>query len=179
MRNWRGLFVFFVLAVVLTAVFGSAFASEETGGMSYTVDFFYGDDGAYHLPGGESMLLSQLFTEPGVPLWTAESTEAEFSDETLLPWTHEGTDSSYLSLDILISDHDNMDLQRHTQCAVFLCRLRDNKKADHGVLLIRNNPEKSLHLYKSTGQISAAACTAEDCRFSPVCNVGYTVKAER
>ena len=32
-----------------------------------------------------------------------------------------------------------MDLQRRTQCAVFLCRLRDNKKADHGVLFIRMN----------------------------------------
>ena len=60
MRNWRGLFVFFVLAVALTAAFGSAFASEETGGMSYTVDFFYGEDGEYHLPGGESMLLAHI-----------------------------------------------------------------------------------------------------------------------
>lgn len=143
MRNWRGLFVFFVLAVVITAAFVPAFASEETGGMSYTVDFFYGDDGEYHHPGGESMMLSQLFTEPGVPLWTAEVTEAEFSDPSLLSLTHEGTDSRYILLNLLIY------------------------------------PEKSLHLYKSTGQISAAACTAEDCRFSPVCNAGYTVKAER
>lgn len=59
MRNWRGLFVFFVLTVVLTAAFGSAFASEETGGESCTVDFFYGD-GEYHLPGGESMLLAHI-----------------------------------------------------------------------------------------------------------------------
>ena len=98
MRNWRGLFVFFVLAVVLTAAFGSAFASEETGGMSYTVDFFYGDDGEYHLPGGESMLLSQLFTELGISRDAAEVTEAEFSDESLLSLTHEGTDYRLTSL---------------------------------------------------------------------------------
>ena len=99
MRNWRGLFVFFVLAVVLTAAFGSAFAEGGAfGGESYTVDFFYGDDGEYHLPGGESMLLSQLFTELGISRETAEVTEAEFSDPSLLSLTHEGTDYRLTSL---------------------------------------------------------------------------------
>ena len=49
----------------------------------YTVDFYYGEY-EYHMPGGETMLLSQIFVLLNTGLSAQRVTQAEFSDPTLV-----------------------------------------------------------------------------------------------
>ena len=67
----------------------------------YTVDFYYTAEGAsteYHMTGGSSMLLSELFEQLGIQRSAGSVTELQFTDESLVSLTAEEGDWRLTSL---------------------------------------------------------------------------------
>lgn len=64
---------------------------------SYTVDYYYGD-AEYHQNGGSQMMMSELFAKLGIEKRTADITKVEFTDESLVSFTKEGSDYNIKSL---------------------------------------------------------------------------------
>ncbi|MBQ5951922.1 MAG: BspA family leucine-rich repeat surface protein [Lachnospiraceae bacterium] len=57
----------------------------------YTVDFYYGDQ-EYHMPGGSTMLLSELFARLSIGRSASEVNDVSFSDPSLIFLRREGQD---------------------------------------------------------------------------------------
>ena len=68
--------------------------SFSTYGLIYTVDFTYKDGYTYQMPGGEQMLLSELFDALDINESTANVIEVVFTDDSLL--TVEKTEDDYV-----------------------------------------------------------------------------------
>ena len=96
MQKYSRCFVLCVLFTILIVVFNTAFAAESDN-VFYTVDFDY-NGAKYSLPGGESILLSDLFSELGIEQDVSNVADVNFSDETLLSITSENNDFRLTSL---------------------------------------------------------------------------------
>lgn len=74
--------------------------SSPTG--SYTVDFYFtaedGTETEYHLKGGTSIMLSELFKKLGIDRNTADIKETVFTDNELVKFVKEGDDYRVISL---------------------------------------------------------------------------------